>query len=196
MSRRLGTRKAEAFQQLESSWLRTGGEEFFSQVNQLAHILIHGEEESQEIERKYLLRQMPPSAKVAPVLRIEQGWLPGVQINERMRKVIERGEEHRYRTIKAGVGVSRLEVEEEISAPLFDHLWPLTAGRRVVKSRHKIHHGGLIWEIDDFADRELVLAEVEVPSEDTPVEPPEWLKPYVVREVTGEEGYSNLQLAR
>jgi CYTH domain-containing protein len=139
---------------------------------------------------------MPPAVRISPALEIEVGWLPGVRISERVRRVIASGREQRYRTINAGVGSGRLEVEEEVTAPVFDHLWPLTEGRRVVKRRHKVHHRGLTWEIDDFADRELVLAEVEVPFEDSPVEPPEWLKPYVVREVTGEDEFSNLQLAK
>jgi CHAD domain-containing protein/CYTH domain-containing protein len=196
LSRRLASRKEEAFRRLESGWLGGASEDFFNQVNELARGLIQGDQESREIERKYLLRQMPPAVRVAPASRIEQGWLPGVRINERVRRVTDGGEEHRYRTIKAGAGLSRLEVEEEVPAPLFDTLWPLTAGRRVLKSRHKVQHQGLTWEIDEFADRDLVLAEVELPTEDTPVEPPEWLKAYVVREVTGEDGFTNVNLAQ
>ena len=55
---------------------------------------------------------------------------------------------------------------------------------------------GLTWEIDEFVDRELVLAEVELKSADEPIQPPEWLRPYLVREVTGEDAYVNLNLAR
>lgn len=196
LSRRLVERKARAFERLDAGWLRGRSEDFFNQLNELARVLIHGDEAPVEVERKFLLRQMPPAVRVSPSLEIEVGWLPGVRISERVRRVIASGREQRFRTINAGVGAGRLEVEEEVTAPVFDHLWPLTEGRRVLKRRHKIHHHGLTWEIDDFADRELVLAEVEVPFEDSPVEPPEWLKPYVVREVTGEDEFSNLQLAK
>ena len=42
----------------------------------------------------------------------------------------------------------------------------------------------------------LVLAEVELPSEDVQPRLPDWLAPYVVREVTGEPEYLNMNLAR
>lgn len=196
LSRQLAVRSEIAFRRLESEWLGGAAEEFFGQVHELADSLIHGFDDSREIERKYLLRSIPPAARVAPALQIEQGWLPGTRIAERVRRVKSGVEERRFRTIKAGTGISRLEVEEEMPGPLFDRLWPLTEGRRVVKRRHKVNDHGLTWEIDEFADRDLVLAEVELPSEDTPVEPPEWLKPYVVREVTGEDAFVNLNLAR
>lgn len=196
LSRRLLEGKTRAFEQLEANWLKGRSEEFFNQLNELARVLIHGDEAPVEVERKFLLRQMPPAVRVAPALDIQLGWLPGVRISEKVRRVTESGHEQLFRTINAGVGSGRLEVEEEVTAPVFDHLWPLTEGRRVLKRRHKITHRGVTWEIDDFADRDLVLAEVEVPFEDSPVEPPEWLKPYMVREVTGEDEFSNLQLAR
>jgi CYTH domain-containing protein len=54
----------------------------------------------------------------------------------------------------------------------------------------------LTWEVDVFADRDLVLAEVELPAATTPVELPGWLRGSVVREVTGEAEYVNLNLAK
>ena len=45
-------------------------------------------------------------------------------------------------------------------------------------------------------DRELVLAEVEIDAEEEEVKVPDWLKPYVVREVTGEPEYVNVNLAK
>jgi CYTH domain-containing protein len=92
--------------------------------------------------------------------------------------------------------VSRLELEEETSRELFERIWPLTAGRRLVKRRYRVRADELTWEIDQFLDRDLVLAEVELPAADTPVEPPAWLSPYLVREVTDEAEYTNLRLAR
>ena len=56
--------------------------------------------------------------------------------------------------------------------------------------------GELIWEVDEFTDRDLVLAEVELPSEDVKPGLPDWIAPYVVREVTGESEYANINLAR
>jgi CYTH domain-containing protein len=53
-----------------------------------------------------------------------------------------------------------------------------------------------MWEIDEFLDRELVLAEIELPAVDSPVELPAWLREHVVREVTAEPDYVNRALAR
>ena len=52
------------------------------------------------------------------------------------------------------------------------------------------------WEIDEFLDRELYLAEVELDDPAEKVEPPAWLAPHVVKDVTGDEKYVNLNLAR
>ena len=53
-----------------------------------------------------------------------------------------------------------------------------------------------MWEIDEFVDRELVLAEVELVSENQSATPPAWLASYIVREVTHEPEYLNVNLAR
>ena len=74
-------------------------------------------------------------------------------------------------------------------------LWPLTAGSRVTKRRYRLPGGDLVWEIDTFKGRELVTTEVELPSPDVVPSIPAWLVPYVVREVTGEAAYSNINLA-
>ena len=56
--------------------------------------------------------------------------------------------------------------------------------------------GDHTWEVDQFLDRDLVLAEVELAGPEDAVPPPEWLAPYVVREVTGEPEFANAALAR
>jgi CHAD domain-containing protein/CYTH domain-containing protein len=148
-----------------------------------------------EIERKYLLSAMP-AVGAAEALQIEQGYLPGQRLVERLRRSrAADGAERLVRSMKLGTGIRRIEVEEECPPELFAKLWPLTAGRRIAKTRFKIRDGERTWEIDRFADRDLVLAEVELPSETTPVAPPAWLAGAVVREVTGEKVYTNEALA-
>jgi CHAD domain-containing protein/CYTH domain-containing protein len=151
-----------------------------------------------EIERKYLLRALPDQARGAPVKEIDQGYLPGERLVERVRRVRTDGAERFYRTMKLGGGVQRIEVEEPTTPELFEALWALTAGRRVRKRRHLVQDGALTWEIDDFADRELVLAEVELPDAGAAeqVAIPDWLAPFVVRDVTDEPEYVNARLAR
>ena len=100
------------------------------------------------------------------------------------------------RTVKHGRGVTRVELEERCTRALYRALWPLTDGRRVRKRRYEVPSGALTWEVDAFQDRELFVAEVELPAEDTEVVIPDWLMPYLVREVTGEDEFVNRNLAR
>jgi len=130
-----------------------------------------------------------------PVKELWQGYLPGVKVRERLRRE-ELGDEVRFlRTIKAGRGVQRIEIEETTTREVFDVLWPLTEGARVLKRRYTVEDAGLVWEIDEFLDRELVLAEVELPSADVQPPIPRWLEPVLDREVTTEDRYVNLNLA-
>ncbi|HEY2825861.1 MAG TPA: hypothetical protein VGI83_09975, partial [Gemmatimonadales bacterium] len=148
-----------------------------------------------EIERKYLLRGAPDAVRGAVAIDIEQGWLPGRRLQERVRRSRSPDGERYYRTIKSGTGIQRLELEEEIPSEVFEGLWPLTAGRRLRKRRYVLPTGELAWEIDEFLDRDLWLAEVELPRRDSPVELPPWLAGQVVREVTGEPEFLNYNLA-
>lgn len=149
-----------------------------------------------EIERKYLLRAAPPILDGRAFATIEQGYVPGEHLHERVRKKTTATGTVHLRTIKLGSGISRIEVEETCTVKVFDKLWSLTNGRRVRKHRYAIPEADLTWEIDVFVDRELVLAEVELPSPDRVPEIPAWLAPYVVREVTDEPEFLNLSLAK
>jgi CYTH domain-containing protein len=98
--------------------------------------------------------------------------------------------------VKTGTGLVRVEIEEETTREVFEAMWPLTEGKRVHKQRHRVTDGDLAWEIDHFVDRDLTLAEVELPSADVQPVPPDWLQPYVVRDVTDEAAYVNYNLAQ
>ncbi|HKI96376.1 MAG TPA: CHAD domain-containing protein [Gemmatimonadales bacterium] len=151
-----------------------------------------------EIERKFLLTRMPERARTAPCVAIDQGWLPGTRLQERIRRTrAADGTERYYRTVKSGAGLERVEIEEETGAGLFEQLWPLTEGRRVVKHRHEVRDAGNVWEIDVFEGRDLVLAEVEFPSRAAAerLAIPSWLQAVLDREVTGEPAYLNVNLA-
>ncbi|HEU4563418.1 MAG TPA: CHAD domain-containing protein [Gemmatimonadaceae bacterium] len=196
LARRLRERSGRAFEAAEREWLGGRAEPFLERVTALAAALEARGRRGVEIERKYLLSAFPPEAERGEVQEMAQGYIPGTRLAERVRRVRENGEERWFRTIKLGLGMARLEVEEETTRAIFDGLWPLTEGHRVRKTRFVIPDGALAWEIDRFDDRDLVLAEVELPATDTAVDPPEWLRPYIVREVTGEAAYQNINLAR
>lgn len=147
-----------------------------------------------EIERKYLLSAFPPHAVTFHGDAIEQGYLPGVRIKERVRR--RRGPDGVVctRTFKAGRGVSRTEIEEVIDEAFFEGLWALTTVR-LTKRRHTVPTGDRLWEIDELDGIGVVLAEIELGHVDEPVSFPDWLAPYVVREVTHERGWTNAALA-
>ena len=149
-----------------------------------------------EIERKFLLTSLPPLARDVVPLEIDQGWIAGQMVSERVRRTRAPGADTYSRTIKLGEGVVRSEFEEPMTSDVFETLWPLTAHRRISKRRYPVPDGDRVWEIDEFLDRELVLAEVELEGEEEDVTPPDWLKPFVVREVTGESEYVNVNLAK
>ena len=150
-----------------------------------------------EIERKFLLNALPRMPEPAEVLEIDQGYLPGVRLVERLRRQRDRGGHTKYyRTVKVGIGVRRMELEEETDAKTFEHLWMLTEGRRLRKRRYVVPDVARYWEVDEFLDRDLVLAEMEIPSVDTEITVPEWLRHVLVRDVTGDPQYTNRNLAR
>jgi CHAD domain-containing protein len=202
LARRARTRREALFAELSSTWFAGAAAPFLAALEHVAQALAApraggaGDDGvPREIERKYLLSALPPRARDVPPAEIEQGWLPGEQLVERLRRTRDGAGERFHRTVKMGRGVSRVELDEETTADLWRALWPHTEPRRIAKRRHPVPDGALTWEIDEFLDRPLVLAEIELPSPDATPPFPEWLAPYVVREVTDEPGYTNYELA-
>ncbi len=157
-----------------------------------------------EVERVYLIKHLPRIPHQDDVWSIDQGYLvpppdstPGSSPEGRIRRTtLPDGEVLLTHTIKRGMGLVREEHERSITKPEFEQLWPLTLGRRIRKRRLRVLEGDLVWEIDQFLDLDLVLAEVELPDPTTPVEPPVWLQPLILREVTEDPAFRNYELAR
>ncbi|HJQ22206.1 MAG TPA: hypothetical protein VJ867_17850 [Gemmatimonadaceae bacterium] len=150
-----------------------------------------------EIERKYLLRALPVFPRLTGILEIEQGYLPGDKLVERLRREQHQdGTVNYYRTVKLGGGVERIEIEDLTDRATFEHLWQLTGGRRLTKRRYLVPNDTDLWEVDEFTDRDLVLAELEIDRADAKIVFPEWLREVLVREVTEEKAYTNRSLAR
>jgi CYTH domain-containing protein len=189
--------RASRFAAVEMDWLHGAAEPFFADVRAVAGVARTRGEPDREIERKYLLKRMPAIMHLpVRIQELDQGYLPGERLAERIRRVREGGETHYFRTVKLGRGISRTEVEEETSAHVFRKMWPLTRGKRVRKRRYRVDDGGFTWEIDRFRDRRLVLCEVELPSADVDPLIPRWLQREMVREVTDESEYVNINLAK
>jgi adenylate cyclase len=198
LRRMLEEERAARFAWIDAGWLDGRAADFFAAVRELARAAALRGEPDREIERKYLLKRMPAIRRLPEVelLEIEQGYIPGDRLAERVRRTRRDGEVKHYRTVKLGRGVSRIEVEEETTERIFRKLWPLTRGRRVRKRRYRVREGGFTWEVDRFRDRRLVLCEVELPTADTHAEPPPWLRREIVRDVTDESEFTNINLAK
>lgn len=146
----------------------------------------------QEIERKFLLCNDSWRSGASGIL-FRQGYLS----TDRERTVRVRLEgECGVLTIKGlSSGISRAEFEYPIPAAeaalLLDTLClqPL-----IEKTRYRVEHAGHIWEIDEFAgdNAGLVLAEVELTSEEDVVEIPPWAG----AEVSSDPRYFNANLVR
>lgn len=196
IAKRLNAQRKKDWIGFTEEWL----ERDFTALSSLIHDIVLGLRtiggEGVEIERKYLLQKLPLEAKSAPFVEIEQGYLPGKALVERLRKQQGPAGVRYLRTVKLGSGLVRTEVEEEATFAVFKAMWPLTKGKRLRKKRYQLADAGHVWEIDEFSDRKLVLAEVELTSARDEVEIPDWLARCMVREVTDEAEYLNHTLAQ
>ena len=148
---------------------------------------------AQEIERKFLVAgDFKPFAK--DFVRISQGYLSSVP--ERTVRVRVKGDRG-FITIKGAAssnGLSRYEWEKEIPVSEAQCLLLLCEPGVIDKVRYHVEVGNHIYEVDEFhGDNEgLILAEVELSSEDEVFERPEWLG----EEVTGDIRYYNSMMAK
>jgi CHAD domain-containing protein/CYTH domain-containing protein len=195
LTARARNRRDRLFAALARDWLGDAGMGFFRDVRAHTDRIGGTLPPPVERERKYLLTALPDVTATVTPQAIEQGWLPGDRLRERLRRLRDESGERFYRTVKLGQGVERIEIEEETTAAVFDQLWPLTDGCRIAKQRYRIPNGDFVWEVDAFRDRDLVLAEVELPPERDEAPIPAWLSPVLVRDVTGDPAYLNLTLA-
>ncbi len=145
---------------------------------------------AQEIERKFLVSS-DAWRELASGTNYRQGYLSTVKERTvRVRTIDDKG----YLTIKGiTVGATRAEYEYEIPADEANELLDNLCERPLIeKTRYKIPHGGLTWEVDEFAgdNQGLIVAEVELTDEDQEVALPDWAG----EEVTGDPRYFNSNL--
>ena len=142
-----------------------------------------------EIERKFLV--VGDDWRLASASACEQGYLNrDKQRTVRVRIV----EDAAWLTVKgASVGATRAEFEYPIPVADARQLMALCDGPLVRKLRRVVMHAGATWEIDEFQgdNAGLVVAEIELTSEDAAFEPPPWLG----AEVTHDARYFNSNLA-
>jgi adenylate cyclase len=143
-----------------------------------------------EIERKFLMKD-DSWRSLATGTKYRQGYLNSTKERVvRVRTIDDKG----FLTIKGiTTGATRVEYEYEIpDAEATAMLDDLCEKPLIEKNRYKIALGGVTWEVDEFfgENQGLIVAEVELESEDQQFEKPEWIG----EEVTGDPKYFNSNL--
>lgn len=146
-----------------------------------------------EIERKFLVLNTDFIDLAVTKNRIVQGYLNSDP--ERTVRVRIKGEKG-FLTIKGKgneSGTTRLEWETEIDLNDAEKLLPLCENGVIDKTRYEIPSGKHTYEVDVFtgANDGLIVAEIELESENEPFDKPNWLG----QEVTGDERYYNAYLS-
>ena len=147
-----------------------------------------------EIERKFLIKSDQYKLESFKEQRIIQGYLSSVpERNVRVRLIGDQG----FLTVK-GIGnesgVSRFEWEVKISQKEAEQLLQICEPGKIDKRRYLINSKNHIIEVDEFlGDNEgLIIAEIELNSEEETFEKPNWLG----EEVTGQIRYYNSELMK
>jgi CYTH domain-containing protein len=146
-----------------------------------------------EIERKFLVNSNRYRAEASSVTAITQGYLNSdPERSVRIRLTDQTG----FITVKGKSnesGLSRFEWEKELSQKEAEALLKLCEKTIISKTRYKVEIGKHTFEVDEFlgANKGLVVAEVELDSEDEQFSKPDWLG----EEVTGTKKYYNSNLS-
>ena len=147
-----------------------------------------------EIERKFLITSEKFKHEATSKERIVQGFLNTHP--ERTVRIRIKGDSG-FLTVKGksnDTGTSRFEWEKEIAVADAQAILALCEDGILEKIRYEIPIGEHIFEVDEFhgENEGLIVAEVELASENQTFEKPGWLG----EEVTGDVKYYNSQLSK
>lgn len=145
-----------------------------------------------EIERKFLTTSSLFKEQAVRVMNIQQGYIGTTSKGEARVSIRD---EKAWVIIKSNDRLSRLEYEIPIPKKDAEELLARTCGRIIHKTRYIIpaQSDMLKWEVDEFhgEDEGLIIAEIELPTEDTQFDKPQWLG----EEVTDNSIYYNSSLS-
>lgn len=148
-----------------------------------------------EIERRFLLREGATLPDSDRVLHMRQAYLVNSEgLSVRIRVINDTKAFLTIKRITPGGNIAvRDEFEYEIPVDDALQMMRFSALGAVKKQRHVFKIGEVTWEVDFFEDENegLIMAEVELPSFDTPVDLPEWIG----REVSDDPAYLSSNLA-
>ncbi len=147
-----------------------------------------------EIERKYLVKTSHWKDGLSEVdsSLIQQGYL-SVDPDRVVRVRIK--DSGAFLTIKSrATGITRAEFEYPIPQKDAQELIGMCIGSVLIKRRYEVEYKGNIWEVDEFLEQNLglIMAEIELKSEDQIFDVPEWID----KEVTEDMNYTNLALSQ
>jgi CYTH domain-containing protein len=155
-----------------------------------------------EIERKFLLKGIP-DIKPTEIIKIKQWYLKVDGIWERARSMDSSLYGIKWvHTIKTRISqYSNLEEERDMTKKEFDDFVKRCkssnqTAKYVSKQRRINQDGDVKWEVDVFSQKcHIIVAEVEIPSEDYNLVIPEFIEKKNLMEVTGLKQFSNRSLA-
>ena len=155
-----------------------------------------------EIERKFLLKAVP-DLKPTEVIKIKQWYLKVDGIWERARSMDSNIYGIKWvHTIKTRISdISNIEDEYDMDKDEFDDFVKRCKSakqnaRYITKERRIYPDGELKWEVDVFSQKcHIIVAEIEIPTEDYDLEIPEFIQKKSLLEVTGLKQFSNRSLS-
>lgn len=187
----LKLRRESLFNQVRAEWTVEAATSFFDRVDRLA-CEMRLADAGKARRRRFLLERLPEGVRRSSGAIIDEGWLPGKAMHEQLRRT-RVGRRIVYERIVSKPGFPRLS--ERIPKTVFEKLWSLTGARRLRRRRYEILENDAQWIMDELEAPRVVLAEVASVDHDGELRVPEWLVPYVKKEVTGERRYRGLDLA-
>jgi len=156
-----------------------------------------------EIEKKIILKSLP-EIEYDQILNITQYYLRNSDgIWERYRKSTDQDGLITYiktikTTIRKGVSLEDEDIISEVDynrAKLFCRSGEFES-RMISKVRHiKFTNDNLKWEIDDFKDINITIAEIEIPSDDYEVIYPDYISNNMIKDVTGQNEFNNRRMS-
>ncbi len=155
-----------------------------------------------EIERKFLLKSIP-DGKPSETIKIKQWYLKVDGIWERARSMESNISGIKWvHTIKTRISdSSNIEEERDLSKDEFDDFVKRCKGSKqnakyITKQRRIYPDGNLKWEVDVFSQKcHIIVAEVEIPTEDYELVIPDFIQKKNLLEVTGMKQFSNRSLS-
>lgn len=131
---------------------------------------------AQEIERKFLLTDDSWRDQVERSAKQIQGYLGSAESCSIRVRIT--GDKANLNIKSATLGISRREYDYAIPVNEAQEILEQLCVRPIIeKTRHYLHYGNHLWEIDEFAgdNAGLIVAEVELESADEDFERPPWL---------------------